>query len=92
MNSMLCTNTLFVNYSYHKEGYVHTWEHQRMMHIQMVMVSDINRNRSGKWYGYGNSTCSAWLSYAHVNYVVASCSEIPVVTKFECVPYSGSGY
>jgi hypothetical protein len=28
-----------------------------MMHIQMVMVSDINRNRSGKWYGYGNSTC-----------------------------------
>jgi hypothetical protein len=48
---------------FHKEGYVHTWEHQRMMHIQMVMVSDINRNRSGKWYGYGNSTCSAWLSY-----------------------------
>jgi hypothetical protein len=23
---------------------------------------DINRNLSGKWYGYGNSTCSAWLS------------------------------
>jgi hypothetical protein len=26
-------------------------------------VPDINRNLSGKWYGYGNSTCSAWLSY-----------------------------
>ena len=46
---------------FHKEGYVHTWEHQRMMYIKMVTVSDINRNRSGKWYGYGNSTCSAWL-------------------------------
>ena len=29
----------------------------------MVMVSDVNRNLSGKWYGNGNSTCSAWLSY-----------------------------
>ena len=48
---------------FHKEGYVHTWEHQRMMYIKMVMVmvSDINRNRSGKWYDYGNSTCFAWL-------------------------------
>ena len=27
------------------------------------MVSDINRNLSGNWYGNGNSTCSAWLSY-----------------------------
>ena len=26
-------------------------------------VPDINRNLSGKWYGYGNSTFSAWLSY-----------------------------
>ena len=48
---------------------VHTWEHQRMMYIKMVLVMvmvtvpDINRNLSGKWYGYGNSTCSAWLSY-----------------------------
>jgi len=36
---------------FHKEGYVHTWEHQRMMYIKMVMVmvmvSDINRNL--KW-------------------------------------------
>jgi hypothetical protein len=42
---------------FHKEGYVHTWEHQRMMHIQMVLVMvtvpDFNRNLSGKWYGYG---------------------------------------
>ena len=48
---------------------VHTWEHQCMMYIKMVLVMvmvtvpDINRNLSGKWYGYGNSTCSAWLSY-----------------------------
>ena len=52
---------------FHKEGYVHTWEHQRMLYIKMVLVMvtvpDINRNLSGKWYGYGNSTCSAWLSY-----------------------------
>ena len=40
-----------------------------MMYIKMVLVMvmvtvpDINRNLSGKWYGYGNSTCSAWLSY-----------------------------
>ena len=38
-----------------------------MMHIQMVLVMvtvpDINRNLSGKWHSYGNSTCSAWLSY-----------------------------
>jgi hypothetical protein len=37
------------------------------MYVKMVMVmvtvSDINRNLSGKWYGYCNSTCSAWLSY-----------------------------
>ena len=26
-------------------------------------VPDIKRNLSGKWYGYGNSTFSAWLSY-----------------------------
>lgn len=38
-----------------------------MMYIKMVMmmvtISDINRNLNGKWYGSGNSTCSAWLSY-----------------------------
>jgi hypothetical protein len=37
------------------------------MYLKMVMVtvtiSNINRNLSGKWYGYGNSTCSAWSSY-----------------------------
>jgi hypothetical protein len=25
--------------------------------------NDIIRNLGGKWYGYGNSTCSACLSY-----------------------------
>jgi hypothetical protein len=29
------------------------------MVLMMVTVPDINRNLSGKWYGYGNSTCSA---------------------------------
>ena len=28
----------------------------------MVTIPDINRNLSGKWYGYGNYACSAWLS------------------------------
>jgi hypothetical protein len=68
-----------VPYSGSGYGYVHTWEHQRMMYIKMVMVTvpDINRNLSGKWYGYGNSTCSAWLSYE-------GCTEEEKVKKQVC--------
>ena len=51
----------------HKKGYVHTWNHQRMLYIKMVMVMvtvlDNNRNLNGNWYSSGNSTCSSWLSY-----------------------------